>query len=175
MNIQKFTHQFRNISVLILIFFLASFNAQADKPDKYSFEFLDLGFVADCGDFSVMDDAYIILDNKDFYDKKGNYVRSHLHFTAFDDLYNDAYPDGIHLTGTAHMNALVSFDKNGDPLWTQQGIAIKIIVPGYGPLFLDVGRLVWNDATGDLIFSAGKHHDWNFGEIDALCNYLDQD
>ena len=160
---------------ILLAMLLVASPAGATKPETDTFAYWSFAEIADCGDFSVMDEAWVIEDVKVFYDKGGNFVRSHMKFTAFDDLYRDDDPDGIHLTGTAHLNARVSLDENGDALWTQQGIAIAIVVPGYGPLFLDVGRLVFNmDNDWELIFSAGKHHDWNFGEFDALCEYFDQ-
>lgn len=161
---------------IILALLLLAIPAQAGKPVSNTYEYWAFSEVTDCGDFRVMDDAWVIEDVKDFFDKNGNLIRSQIHFTAFDDLYRDDDPDGIHLTGTAHLNARVSFDTNGDALWTQQGLAVAIIVPGYGPLFLDAGKLVFNmDNDWELIFSAGKHHDWNFGDFEALCEYFGQD
>lgn len=155
---------------------LVALPAQAAKPDSYTLEYGGVGEIVDCGDFSVMDDAWVIEQVKDFYDKDGNFIRSQSNFTAFDDLYRFDDPEGTHLTGTAHLNGRITFDENGDMLWTQTGIAVAIIVPGYGPVFLDVGRLVFNmDNDWELIFSAGKHHDWNFGDFEALCNYFDQE
>jgi len=160
--------------VLLIVLLLTAVVAQSDQPEVWTDEIEDHFELVDCGDFQIWDDALIIMNGKDFYDRDGNYIRSQIMFLGFDDLYSTADPDGIHLTGTAHLNVRLTFDKNGDPLWVQQGIAVAIVVPGYGPVFMDVGRLVWNDATGDLVFSAGRHHDWNFGEFEALCDYFDQ-
>ena len=159
--------------VLLLALLLTAAMAQAAPPERWTDEVADHFELVDCGDFQIWDDALIFLDGKDFFDRDGNYVRSQIKFLAFDDLYNKDDPDGTHLTGTAHLNVRLIFDKTGDPLWVQQGIAIAIVVPGYGPVFMDVGRLIWNDATGDLVFSAGRHHDWNFGDFEALCDYFD--
>jgi hypothetical protein len=161
--------------LLLLALLLVVLPAHATKPDANTIEFSDLVEVADCGDFMVMDDAWIIMESKDFYGTNGDYIRTQLKLTGFDDLYSDADPEGIHLTGTAHLNVRLTFDKNGDPLWVQQGLAVAIVVPGYGPLFFDAGKLIWNDATGELVFSAGRQHDWNFGDFEALCEYFDQE
>lgn len=174
MNIKLIKCYCKNTAVLILLFFVASFNAQAGKPVTYTLEYPSFGEVVDCGDFSVWDDAWIIEDVKDFFDKDGNFVRSDSHFTAYDDLFRFDDPEGVHLTGTAHLKARISFEENGDMLWTQSGLAVKIIVPGYGPIFIDAGRLVFNMDNGwELIFSAGKNHDWNFGDFAALCEYFE--
>lgn len=159
--------------LFLLALLLVALPAQANKPDAYTVEYPAFGEIVDCGDFSVMDDAWVIEDIKDFYDKDGNFLRSQLIITAFDDLYRDDEPEGVHLTGTAHISARISFDENGDALWTQQGKAVAIMVPGYGPIFLDAGRLVYNMDDGwDLVFSAGERHDWNFGEFEALCGFF---
>ena len=159
--------------LLLLVLLLVSLPVPATKPDTYTFEFPDLIEVADCGEFRVMDNAWVVLEFKDFYDKKDNYIRTQIHATGFDDLYSDADPEGIHLTGTAHTNFRYFFNDSDELLLSQAGLAVGIMVPGYGPLFLDAGRLVWNEDTGDLIFSAGNNHDWNFGEYDALCKFFE--
>ena len=174
MNIGQITNQFRLITVVILLFFVASFNAQAGKPDKYTNEYPFLAEVVDCGDFSVLDDAWIVENVKDFYDEDGNFIRSDMQITGYDDLYRSDDIEGVHLTGTAHINARVSFDENGDMLWAQSGLAVAIMVPGHGRVFLDAGRLVFNMDDGwDLVFSAGKNHDWNFEDFAALCEYFE--
>jgi hypothetical protein len=162
--------------LVLLSLLLMSLPAQATKPDAYTNEYGFADEIVDCGDFSVWDDAWVVENVKDFYDKDGNFIRSDMAITGYDDLYRFDDVEGVHLTGTAHIMGRVSFDGNGDMLWTQSGLAVAIIVPGYGPIFLDAGRLVFNMDDGwDLIFSAGKNHDWNFGDVEALCNYFDQD
>ncbi len=174
MNIKQITLYFKSTAVLSMLFLLSSFDALADKPDFDTYEDAYTIEIVDCGDFSVMDDVLEFGDIKTFYDKDGNFVRSQIIITAFDDVYRDTDPEGIHLSGKAHISGLVSFDENGDELWTQSGKAVAIMVPGYGSLFMDAGRLVYNVDDGwDLIFSAGRQHDWNFGDFDALCTYFE--
>jgi transposase-like protein len=48
---------------------------------------------------------------------------------------------------------------------------VNITIPGYGPLFLDAGKVIYDGY--DVVFSAGKRHDWNFGEFEALCQYFE--
>ena len=39
-------------------------------------------------------------------------------------------------------------------------------------LFFDAGKVVYN-VDNEIIFSAGKRHDWNFGDFEALCAYFE--
>jgi hypothetical protein len=174
MNIKQIAVHFKMIFFLSLLFLFLSFDALAKKPVSYTDEFPLFIEIVDCGDYSVVDDAWEIDKIKDFYDKDGNFVRSQIVITAADDIYRDDEPEGVHLYGTAHVSAEISFDENGDALYTQSGKAVAIMIPGYGRLFLDAGKLVFNMDDGwDLIFSAGKHHDWNFGDFEALCGYFE--
>jgi len=160
--------------LLLLTLLLVALPAQANKPDFDTYEDAYTIEIVDCGDFSVMDDVLEFGDIKIFYDKDGDFVRAQMIITAFDDLYRDDDPEGVRLSGKAHISGLVSFDENGDELWTQQGKAVAIMVPGYGSLFMDVGRLVYNVHDGwTLIFSAGRQHDWNFGDFEALCGFFE--
>jgi len=174
MNIKQIRRHYRVIPVLILAFFMASFNAQAGKPDMYTIEYASPGEIVNCGTFTIVDDAYVIENIKDFYDNDGVFIRSNAQITANDDVYRLDDPDGVHLTGTANIMGRVTFDEYGDMIWTQSGKAVAIIVPEYGPIFLDAGRLVYNMDNGwELLFSAGKNHDWNFGDFQALCGYFE--
>ena len=174
MNIKQTTQYFRMTAVLALTVFSASFNVQAGKPDAYTNEYAAPGDIVDCGAYVITDDAYVIENIKDFYNKDGVFIRSDIQFSATDDIYRLDDPDGAHLNGTAHMMGRVSFDENGDMLWTQSGVAVAIMVPEYGRIFLDAGRLVYNMDNGwELLFSAGKNHDWNFADFQALCEYFE--
>jgi hypothetical protein len=41
--------------------------------------------------------------------------------------------------------------------FTVVGVVVNITVPGHGTVFLEVGRLFFNPATGEIFFEAGKH------------------
>ncbi|MCW8924700.1 MAG: hypothetical protein OQJ84_00425 [Xanthomonadales bacterium] len=160
--------------LLLLALLLVSLPVQAAKPNLDAYEDAYTIEIVDCGDFSVMDDVMEFGDIKTFFDKDGNFARTQIVIQAYDELYRDDDPEGVRLSGKAQISGLVSFDENGDELWTQQGKATAIMVPGYGSLFMDVGRLVYNVDDGwDLIFSAGKQHDWNFGDFEALCEFFE--
>ena len=172
MNIKQNTLYFKSTAILSMLFLLLSFDALAGKPVSYTDEYPYLWEIVDCGDFWVVDDSWEIDKINEFYDKDGNFVRLQLIWTTYDDIYRDDEPEGAHLFGKSHVSARISFDENGDELWTQQGQVVNITIPGYGPLFFDAGKVVYN-VDNEIIFSAGKRHDWNFGDFEALCAYFE--
>ena len=48
------------------------------------------------------------------------------------------------------------------------GLFGMVTVPGYGPVFMDVGRIVVDFDTGEIAFEASEHDWWN-GDVDGLC------
>jgi hypothetical protein len=48
----------------------------------------------------------------------------------------------------------------------------KFVVPGYGPLFFEVGRIVF-DSDENILFAAGQHDDF-LNNTAALCAYFGQ-
>ena len=151
-----------------------SFNSLAKQPDFWSDEFSDLFVLAYCDGFNVMDDSWNVLYGKDFYDNDGNWLRTQIHWKAYDSLYSSKYPEGLYLTGTASIMTRIWGGSFEEPQYQSvQGLNIGIILPGYGPLFYEAGKIVFDGE--DIVFAAGHHKDWNFGEFEALCNYFDQD
>ena len=56
----------------------------------------------------------------------------------------------------------------GDEIVT--GVWALVTVPGYGQIFKDVGRIVF-DFDGNVTFEAGEHEYFN-DEFDAVCMFL---
>ena len=50
------------------------------------------------------------------------------------------------------------------------GVWALITVPGYGQIFKDVGRVVW-DGDGNVIFEAGEHQYFN-DDFEAVCDFM---
>jgi hypothetical protein len=76
--------------------------ASAAKPDsgKRS-RFFEAAPLVFCGDFTIVDDFLVDVSWNYFYDNDGNFVRADEHYTFYDDLYHEDFPDGIHLYGGA--------------------------------------------------------------------------
>lgn len=168
--------KYHAIPLLAVVFLLLfSFNAQAGKPAMGHSEFSDLFVLAECDGFNVMDDSWNMVAMKDFFDQDGNWVRSQWNWKAYDYLYSSLYPDGLILTGTASVMTRFWAGDLGEDYQSVQGLNIGIVVPGYGPLFFEAGKIVFDWNGPEIVFAAGNHKDWNYGEIEALCDYFDQD
>jgi hypothetical protein len=145
----------------------------AGQPGSHSLGYYKYLTVANCGDFSVMDDASVRADIKDFLDAGGNLYRSHIHLTAMDDFYRKDDSEGRHLAGSAHGNERVFFDEAGYPLWSPSDILIAMHMSRAGVLLVDVGKLQVN-ASGDwyLEFTPNRFHDWTAADYEAVCAYF---
>lgn len=158
---------------LSLLLLLACPGAFAGKPQAHCFGYNDLMEVVDCGDFSVMDDAVIRANVKDYCDKEGNLTRSHVHLVAMDDFYRDDDPEGKHITGTAHLNDR-AFYEGGFPLWTPAHIDVGVRISGLGLMFLDVGMLdIEPDGDWWVDFNLDRFSDWSPADFDALCAFFE--
>ena len=162
----------RFLLIFLLLFIVPLVHAA--KPDSYIYEYADIEQVVNCGAFSVMDDFVEVGKVQEFLDKEGNLVRQQVHVTVYDDMYRDDDFEGPHLYGTGHVNGRLYFDKDDGLHWSESGLGVSIIVPGEGPLFLDVGRLVYSESSGwNVTFIAGNRHNWEFEDFDALCEYFE--
>lgn len=162
----------RFLLILVLLFVVPL--THAAKPDSFIYEDEYIEEIVDCGSFSVMDNVLETGKVQEFYDKDGNFIRQQVHVTVHDDMYRHDDFAGPHVYGTGHINGRFFFDKDGGAHWSESGLGVSISVPGEGPIFLDVGRLVWSESEGwDLTFVAGNRHDWENGDFDALCEYFE--
>lgn len=144
--------------------------ASAAKPDSgkgsYFFEAEPLVF---CGDFTIVDDLLMDVSWNYFYDNDGNFVRADEHYTFYDDLYREDFPDGIHLYGRA-LNNQQYFFKDGEFWHRVTGAEARFMLPGYGHVLFDAGQLLFIDS--EIEFIRGKNHNYFLGETDAICDYF---
>jgi hypothetical protein len=119
----------------------------------------------DCGTFEVWDDSELNWHGREFYDDDGNLVRVVEHIWGVDRLYNPL--TGTSVSGRFNNSEVVDLVNGGI---TENGSIFKIIVPGAGAVFLDVGKFIISFETG-LEFLAGRH-DFFDGDVAALCAVL---
>jgi hypothetical protein len=99
-------------------------------------------------------------------DKDGNQVKGVEQVSGTDTFINAA--TGKSIAAPFHNNVLI------DPLvglGASTEILSKVTVPGTGVVFLDVGRIVTNQAGNIITFEAGPHQFFD-GDFDALCTAL---
>lgn len=142
-----------------------AFAGSARQPVIRSFQstqsFIDLGASAACG-FPVTDTETDTGHFEVFFDSTGTPVRVQVEET---------------LTGVFTANGL-AVDIAGAGLTilgisggvTNAGISIRVSLPGGGILYIDRGRLVF-DNNGNLVSEAGPHPSLS-GNFDGLCAAL---
>lgn len=144
--------------------------ASAAKPDSGGGSiFYEADPLVYCGDFSILTDFLMDYSWRDFYDKDGNWVRSAVQLTFYDDLFRHDFPDGIHLYGKARANEQ-HFSEGDESRVKVTGTQVAITVPGYGHMFFDAGQFILVD--GELEVIRGKNHNYLRDETDAICDYF---
>ena len=160
------------VTPLLLAF--ASFGAFAGQPDSHCLGYYDTFEVVNCGDFSVMDDAMVFADIKDYCDQEGDFTRSHIKLTARDYFYRDNDPKAGRIIGTTRINERANFDEAGIPQWAPSAIVVGIHTRELGYMFLDVGMLDMDLAFGWFVdFNADRFHDWSPADFEALCAHFE--
>ena len=160
-----------SIVVALVLLAVATVPALAAPPEFLSFDFRDGPYlIADCGDFVVKVEGDTHVDVKLFYDQEGNLIRANSHW-AWDSEYYTVPDTGKRAYGHDEMN-WVEQAVDGEWQIKQTGMALKLVVPGYGNLLIDAGLIVW-DENFNVIRYAGQHP-WNLGTGDftKVCAYF---
>ena len=156
-------------SIILLAVAAAAFalvgRASAATPSIGSFtstvSVIDPGASAACG-FPVTDTETDRVHFEVFFDNTGTPVRAQV-----EENFTGVFAANgltVDVAGAGRM----LFDLNGGV--TNTGIAIKVSLPGGGILYIDRGRLVF-DNNGNLVFEAGFHPSLH-GDIPGLCAAL---
>jgi hypothetical protein len=152
--------------VLALSVFVTSFTAASADAPVMEGPFVETGalLVADCGDFQVID--YYVLNStvKYFFDEDGNLLNLMVHLWGTDTLTNSV--TGVSYEMSFANNNFVDFTLS-PPQGTTAGNAVRLVIPGAGAVFLEVGRIVL-DQSGHVYFQAGQHQFWD-ADFEALC------
>jgi hypothetical protein len=123
--------------------------------------------LADCGSFQVLDVYELNIVQRLFFDKQGNLLRIVEQLWGTDTFTNSvtgkAYPMSF------HNNVVVDFTTS-PPQGASSGVGYRLVVPGAGAVFLDVGRIVI-DRQGTVYFEAGPHQATD-GDFAGLCAAL---
>ena len=154
------------VAVLVLagLAFAASASAQT-QPITGRFTSTDVnvdpGVSAACG-FTVTETDTTKGSFEEFFDNTGTPVRLQV-----EENYTGVFSANGLAVNTAGAG-LGIFDLNGGE--TDAGINIRVSLPGGGILYMDRGRLVFDD-NGNLVSEAGPHPSLH-GDIPGLCAAL---
>jgi hypothetical protein len=122
--------------------------------------------LTNCGTFTILDQYVLDFTLRLFFDRSGTLVRLEEHVSGTDTLINSV--TGKRYTSRFANNVLI------DPatgLGANAGIIFRLTVPGAGAVFLDVGRIVTNQAGTVVTFQAGPHQFFS-GDLAGLCAAL---
>lgn len=158
-----------------LALFLLAFccpDSFAGKPNSHSLGYYDSLEAVNCGDYSVMGDAGVFANIREYVEEGGVIQRSQIHLIAKDDFYRDDDPGGRHVTSKARFNDHVFFDEAGQPLWEPVAILGSIHISGTGVLILDLGVLDIDPDDWEFIFSEDRFGDWSPADFEALCAHF---
>ena len=146
---------------------MAASSAAAAKPEVDGpFHEEDTVFFADCGTFQILDRYVLDFTIKWFYDKDGNLVRGVEQVSGTDTFINSV--TGKEITAPFHNTVII------DPTTAtgaNNGVIYRVTVPGSGLVFIDAGRTVLNQESGEVTFQAGPHQAFD-GDVDGLCAAL---
>jgi hypothetical protein len=129
-------------------------------------EGIDELFACTAFGFTVLDDFTLDFTLRWFTDKDGNRVKGVEQVSGIDTFINSE--TGKAIAAPYHNNVLIDPEVG---LGASAGIIFKVTVPGAGAVFLDVGRIVTNQAGDIITFEAGPHQFFD-GDVDALCAAL---
>ena len=128
-------------------------------------------FVADCGTFAVLTDARVSGHANVLLDRQGLDVRAQVFFRYSDGIYYNSTDPSRYLLAAPSEHTIEHYV---DPLTGGTvmitGISFHVKLPGVGPIFQDLGRLVFDLETGELLYSTGLHQ--FEGETAGLCSAL---
>jgi hypothetical protein len=148
--------------------------AWAGKPETYPYGPRQVigEEVANCGDFLVLTD-YSIEGFARFYLNKDGSFRLLLNLVAPESIYYNSEDPSYWLPGTAeNISQWYYFNANDEAIyWVTTGAPFRVILPGYGPVFMNVGRVKLDIATQEFTFIAGQFDNLN-GNLDAICAAL---
>ena len=129
----------------------------------------------DCGAFQVLENGLFEVSARWIYDQDGNLVEIFRHINQ--PLAGDANIwynplNGKSVAQVGDVNVVTDFETPGNVLsgiTTQTGLGGKVVVPGAGVIFIDVGRIVI--AADTILEEAGPHMFFD-GDFGSVCAFL---
>jgi hypothetical protein len=121
---------------------------------------------AKCKGFTILDEYVLDYTLRQFFDQDGRLVKMEETVSGTDTFINSK--TGKAIAAPFHNNVLIDPQTR---FGANAGVIFKVTVPGAGAVFLDVGRLVTNQAGTEITFEAGPHQ-FIDGDLGGLCAVL---
>ncbi len=164
------------VAIVALLFAGGTARTQTQgRVEPYQFTVTDTGlFLGSCGDFDILWDDVARVSGVLQYDIEGVPVRDvrHLKIIGQTVYYNSLDPEKSVRGGPGELDNTRIVYVNGVPaLDFETGLAFKVMLQGYGPIFIQTGRTIFDIATGAALFSAGPDA-FLTQDLDAMCHAL---
>ena len=125
-----------------------------------------------CGETELLVSQDRSVVGRRIYDAEGDLLKRHFGEDFTGSFSNPA--TGQTVVWVSHATVIHTLASPGDIAsgrTTSSGLSIRISAPGVGTVLLDAGRLLIDEATGEIIASAGPHNFDDYflhGDVDAL-------
>ena len=144
--------------------------ALAGKPDMITIPVDDMFVIGECDGFSVIEHVQGRIKVSTHFDRNGNFVMEIARFSLRHTFSNSE-------TGASIFSPDVGIDRtvinpDGSGTTAVIGIVTRIVIPGEGVVFQNLGRIVFDINTGEVVFEAGQHDDF-VNLFPVLCSALD--
>lgn len=149
---------------LVMALLLATISpAAAAQPTKTVIPLIGTQVLADCGNFQVLDDYYVMIEQTNFYDNSGKMTAIHQMINGT-DTYRQSVT-GQAITMGSHFMVRVDMETMMN---SSAGMQYHLMLPGLGHVLLDAGRTVYDLNAGAFVFLAGTHQVAT-GDTAGLC------
>jgi len=164
---------FLKVGGLAAVALSVAISGWAAPPNKVKFAGDFIGdFVGDCGTFYVLNDVAFEGFFIEHFDKNGNLVFISQHFDFGNSIYYRSDDPTVFLVGIPGEVANERYIVTGNtPRVIIAGLPYQVTVPGHGVVFHQVGRIILDLETGEVLFQAGPN-DFVGQDVAALCAAL---
>jgi hypothetical protein len=164
----------RVLAVTVVLLFLVSlgFGQKQGRTEHYSYPITvrsqNLG---SCEAFDVYTDYDVMLHVTAVYDNKGNLAKERFKADVVGrSIYYNSNNPTIFLMGGPGEMEIDHLNIVKESIFAT-GLMWKVTVPGYGAIFLETGRLVWDFNIGENLYNTG-HNQFFDEDLKAVCKAL---
>lgn len=160
--------------VLVILTILLSLtlvtSVLAAQPELITIPVDDTFVFGSCDGFDVIEHVEGRVKISTHFDKDGNVPMEIVRFSLRHTYTNSE--TGASLRSQDVGIDKIRFEQDGSITVAVIGIVAHVVVPGEGPVFSHLGKIVFDGSTGEVLFVAGPHDD--FADLlPALCSALD--
>ena len=163
-------HRLLVTAITVLLSLMLVTSALAARPEMITIPVDNTAVLGTCDGFDVIEQVQGKIKVSTHFDKDGNFMMEIARYSLRHTYTNSE-------TGASLRSQDVGIDKivvneDGSGTVAVIGIVAHIVVPGEGPVFTHLGKIVFDLATDEVLFEAGRHDDFA-NLLPALCSALD--